>query len=65
MTRTFALLKVSKETYEEIYDLLAEAAYGFEAFKVHGEDVIIDMHGIALVIDIDKQRAGDDEFCVV
>lgn len=51
-THTFAELKVSRESYLEIYTLLAEAGY-HHAF-IEGA---IDMHGIALTMG--ESRPGD------
>lgn len=45
MTHTYALLSVSKGTYDEVRKLLTAAGYD-HAFNDRGE---IDMHGIALV----------------
>ena len=50
MTYTYAILKVSKETYDEIRQKLSEAKYD-HAFDEEG---IIDMHGIALEKDKNK-----------
>lgn len=61
-THTYAVLPVSKRTYDEIHAKLAEAGYqqAFQAttsFKpAHGgidvaEEEVIDMHGIALAVE--------------
>lgn len=47
MTRTYAILEVSKQTFEEVYKLLLKADYK-HAFHEDGGKVVIDMHGIAL-----------------
>lgn len=44
MTYTFALMQVSKATYDEIKQKLEEAGYGH---AIH-DDGNLDMHGIAL-----------------
>lgn len=51
-THTYAVLEVSLQTYAEINDLLIAANYA-QATK-HGSDgrVVIDMHGIALAINM-------------
>jgi hypothetical protein len=47
MTYTYAILEVSKSTYEEIKKLLVDAGY---EHTFHNDDgrTVIDMHGIAL-----------------
>jgi hypothetical protein len=47
VTHTYALLPVSKATYDEIAATLRAAEYD----HVFGDDGEIDMHGIALVIE--------------
>lgn len=46
-THTYAFLRVSKETYNEVRGLLAAAGYGDQFHDKNGQE-IIDMHGIAL-----------------
>jgi hypothetical protein len=46
MTYTYALLGVSRQTYDEIHRLLEQAGY-HQLFN----DQEIDMHGIGLVIE--------------
>ncbi len=46
MARTYAILEVSIEVYDEILEKLREAGYG-HAINSEGE---IDMHGIALQV---------------
>ncbi len=45
MTRTYAILEISRKAYNEIKALLKAADYG-HAFAFNGD--VIDMHGIAL-----------------
>ncbi len=52
-TYTFAILEVSKATFDEIYAKLKEH-YGDQIFHGIGDKVIIDMHGIGL------QQEGND-----
>lgn len=52
VTHTFAVLPVSKETFNEIKRKLAEALYG-HTFLDDGNT--IDMHGIGLVIEPPKR----------
>lgn len=47
MTHTYAILKVSPETYNEIRGKLAAAGYG-DQFHDKATGEVIDMHGIAL-----------------
>jgi hypothetical protein len=48
VTHTYAVLRISKATYDEIKKKLEEAGYD-HAFHDDGDgDVLIDMHGIAL-----------------
>jgi len=46
-THTYAVLRVSRQTYDEIARRLREAGYGHAFVPVTGE-TLIDMHGIAL-----------------
>lgn len=48
MTYTYALLEVSNAAYDEIYKLLLEAGYADQFHNKGDDDIIIDMHGIAL-----------------
>lgn len=48
MTYTYAILEVSKQTYNEIKDKLLEAGYGTAIHKESNGKEVIDMHGIAL-----------------
>lgn len=45
---TYAILKVSPETYQEIRDKLAAAGYQHAFHDDDGDGEVIDMHGIAL-----------------
>jgi hypothetical protein len=47
-TRTYAVLTVSKECYDEIMHLLQDAGYDHAFHTEHPGKVLIDMHGIAL-----------------
>lgn len=47
-TRTYAVMQVSKSTYDEIHAKLVEAGYEQALYKTHGGDIVLDMHGIAL-----------------
>lgn len=68
-TYTYAILEVSKETFDEIYKLLHVSGYE-ELFQDYPDGRVIDMHGIGLKKksdpDPDLQRieiekgAGDD-----
>ncbi len=51
-THTYALLEVSDQTFEEIKDKLKRAGY---QDQFHDDDgrLIIDLHGLALVKEID------------
>lgn len=51
MTYTYALLKVSKTTYDEIREKLLAAGYQHSIGEPRGDSERIDMHGIALVTD--------------
>lgn len=53
-TRTYAILEVAPEIYEQIYKQLKEAGYE-HAFHVNGDDQVIDMYGIALKAKQDGQ----------
>lgn len=55
-THTFASLAVSRESYQEIRQLLTEAGYQ-HAFI----GAVIDMHGIGLVEDPDPLAAAETE----
>lgn len=55
-THTFAVLKVSQSTYDEIREKLQTAAYD-HAFHENG---IIDMHGIALQV-LESEEEEEDE----
>lgn len=46
MTHTYALMKVSRETFKEIHAKLLEAGY---EEQVHDDGTTLDMHGIALI----------------
>jgi hypothetical protein len=48
MSHTYAILEVSKETFEEIHKSLKTAGYEhcFHEDREHG--LVIDMHGVAL-----------------
>lgn len=54
MTYTYAILKVSRGTYDEIRQKLKAAAYD-HAFHRDGAVEVIDMHGVAL-----QEEAVDD-----
>ena len=47
MSYTYAVLRISKSSYDEIRQKLAEAGCE-QAFHKDGSDEVIDMHGIAL-----------------
>lgn len=47
MTHTYAILKVSPATWQEIHDKLRAAGYEDQFHEVEGR-IAIDMHGIAL-----------------
>lgn len=49
MTYTYAKLPVTFTTYAEVRDKLA--ASGYDVFIGEGESEVIDMHGLALVVD--------------
>ena len=49
-THTFATLAVSKAAYEEIKQKLLAAGYQHAIFESDNQEVI-DMHGIALVVE--------------
>lgn len=49
-TRTFALLPVSQATFDEVKKYLLDVEYN-HAIMEDGGEVVIDMHGIALVVD--------------
>lgn len=49
MTHTYVILEVSKPCYEEIAKKLREAGYD----HVFESDGTIDMHGIALMIEVE------------
>ena len=50
-TRTYALLEISKEAFDEITGKMKEAGYD-HAFEDHGN--VIDMHGIAVTMERDE-----------
>ncbi len=50
MTHTYAKLKVSTSTYNEIRNLLLAAGYA-DQFIAKGDKELIDMHGLALERD--------------
>lgn len=58
MSYTFVELKVSRETYNEIYEKLALAQY-HQAFLKN--DTLIDMHGIALSKQNEKENEENTE----
>jgi hypothetical protein len=47
MTRTYAILELSKEAFEEIETKLRTANYE-HAFQARNGKLVIDMHGIAV-----------------
>ena len=57
MTYTYAILHVSRSTYDEIRTKLADAGYEW-AFHKSDEGEVIDMHGIGLSVEpvIDPRR---------
>ncbi len=57
MSHTFALLAVSKQTYDEIKAKLEAADYQ-HAFV----DEAIDMHGIGLVVENTKEDPAQEQF---
>lgn len=50
MTYTYAILPVSRSTYDEIRSKLSEAGYQHAFHQDEGSEVI-DMHGIALKVE--------------
>ena len=57
MSYSYALLGVTEATYREILAKLEEAGYG-HAINDAGE---IDMHGIALIIELGSRRKPENE----
>jgi hypothetical protein len=55
-THTYAVLDVSKPTFDEIKGLLEKAGYQ-HAFDTHDGRLLIDMHGIALA---DENTKSDE-----
>lgn len=47
-TRSYAVLRVPKEVYEDIRRRLGKAGYSDQFFKGARGDELIDMHGVAL-----------------
>lgn len=50
VTHTYAVLEVSKDTFDEIHAKLEAAGYQHAFNAIPGEPACIDMHGIALAI---------------
>jgi hypothetical protein len=50
MTYTFAILEVSETAFAEIMEKLKDAGYSQQLQK-DGENIVIDMHGLALQSD--------------
>ncbi len=58
MTYTYALLEVSKATFDEIAAKLA-AAGSTHSFDEHGGKNVLDMHGLALVVEDEPTSTPD------
>jgi hypothetical protein len=56
-TRTFAILEVSPSAYAEITEKLKEAGYD-HCFYTNGDEVVIDMHGIAVAEEEPKDATA-------
>lgn len=51
MTYTYAIMEVSKETFEEIKGILLNAGYGHAVHeRSYDEREVLDMRGIALAV---------------
>lgn len=57
-TYTFAIMEVSKETYEEIKRKMVEAGYD-HVFHSHENGPVIDMVGIAIQAEEQKENRDD------
>jgi hypothetical protein len=58
MTYTYAIMEVSRETFEEILRKMQEAGYEHAIHAERsGRDPVIDMHGIALAVK-EAKNAG-------
>lgn len=51
MTYTYVLMEVTKSTYEEVKKKLEEAGYWQALHKDREDGIILDMHGIALILE--------------
>ena len=56
-THTYALLEVPKEFFDFVKEKMEEVGYG-QAIIQDGDQVHIDMHGIALVVDPSDRSAS-------
>lgn len=57
-THTYAILKVSPESYAEIRRLLEAAGYSDQFMQEGANYEAIDMHGIAIVADKERKQDG-------
>lgn len=55
MTHTYAILTVSRRTFDEVRSKLADAGYDF---ALHDGGATLDMHGITLQVE---EQPSDDE----
>ena len=63
MTHTYATLWLSPPAYREIEKKLKDAGY-VDCFHKEQEGIVIDLHGIAVVLDPDETDNSDcDGFC--
>lgn len=51
VTHTYALMDVSKATFDEIKKKLEDAGYQHAIHETEGEPTALDMHGIALCVE--------------
>lgn len=54
MSHTYVILKVSKDFFEDLREKLEAAGY-HQAFHETSKGLVIDMHGIALQAEKDKE----------